>query len=142
MKLHAKYAHQGLEILAFPCNQFGAQEPGSAQEIKDFTSKYKVKFTVFEKVRVNGKSAHPVFAYLKKQKQGILGESIKWNFAKFLVNRQGEVVARYAPTTKPMAMEKDIKACLQGEEVQSSLLLPTLLAGAVLSGITLLWLYS
>ncbi len=101
--LHRQYEAQGLVVLAFPCNQFGAQEPGSAEEIKSFCAlTYDVTFPVFAKIDVNGPKAHPLYEYLKHEKAGILGsEGIKWNFTKFLVGRDGSVVERFAPTTKP-----------------------------------------
>jgi glutathione peroxidase len=108
-ELHEKYASKGLSILAFPCNQFSSQEPGGSEEIKSFCSlNYGVKFELFGKIEVNGADAHPLFAYLKKEAGGFFGDSIKWNFTKFLVNREGEVVKRYAPMTKPSAIESDI----------------------------------
>lgn len=112
--LHRKYGERGFEVLGFPCNQFGAQEPGDAAEIANFCSlTYDVTFPVFAKVDVNGDAAAPVFKYLKKAAPGLLGsESIKWNFTKFLVDRQGNVVDRYAPTTKPAEIEKDIERLL------------------------------
>jgi glutathione peroxidase len=101
--LYRKYADRGLVVLGFPCNQFGAQEPGSADEIKNFCSlTYDVTFPMFAKIDVNGPKAHPLYEYLKHEKKGLLGsEGIKWNFTKFLVGRDGEVVERFAPTTKP-----------------------------------------
>ena len=105
-KLHGK----GLEILGFPCNQFGAQEPGSEAEIEQFCElNYGVTFPMFAKVDVNGESASPLYKHLKSSKKGMLGsEGIKWNFTKFLVDRNGEVVERYAPQTEPKALEADI----------------------------------
>lgn len=99
-----------VQVLGFPCNQFGKQEPGDAEEIKNFCSlTYDVKFPLFEKIDVNGSDAHPLYRYLKSAKPGLLGsEAIKWNFTKFLVNRQGEVVKRYAPTDTPEAIKKDL----------------------------------
>jgi glutathione peroxidase len=99
-----------VQVLGFPCNQFGKQEPGNAEEIKNFCSlTYDVKFPLFEKIDVNGADAHPLFSYLKSAKRGLLGsEAIKWNFTKFLVNRQGEVVKRYAPTDTPGSIKKDL----------------------------------
>jgi glutathione peroxidase len=101
--LYRKYADKGLVVLGFPCNQFGAQEPGNADEIKNFCSlTYDVTFPMFAKIEVNGPKAHPLYEYLKHEKKGLLGsEGIKWNFTKFLVGRDGEVVERFAPTTKP-----------------------------------------
>lgn len=113
-ELYGTYHEQGLEILAFPCNQFGEQEPGDADEIANFcTLNYDVTFPVFGKVDVNGKNEDPIWAYLKKQQTGLLGMSgIKWNFTKFLVDREGNVVSRHAPTTKPYQLEEEIKALL------------------------------
>ncbi|MAQ19347.1 MAG: glutathione peroxidase [Sandaracinus sp.] len=113
-KLHAKYADQGLVVLGFPCNQFGAQEPGSAEEISGFCQKnYGVSFPMHEKIEVNGDGTHPVYSFLKGEKPGFLGtEKIKWNFTKFLVDKQGKVVKRYAPTTKPEAIAGDIEKLL------------------------------
>ncbi|UVO49430.1 glutathione peroxidase [Sphingomonas sp. SUN019] len=112
--LHRKFGGQGFEVLAFPCNQFGAQEPGDAAEIANFcTLTYDVTFPVFAKVDVNGPNADPLFDRLKSDAPGLLGsKAIKWNFTKFLVNRGGEVVARYAPTTKPEDIESDITKLL------------------------------
>jgi glutathione peroxidase len=100
--------------LGFPCDQFGHQEPGDAEEIRNFCSlSYDVSFPMFEKVEVNGKQTHPLYAHLKKSAKGLLGsESIKWNFTKFLVGRDGRVVKRYAPTDTPESMEGDIKELL------------------------------
>jgi glutathione peroxidase len=113
-ELHRRFGARGFEVLAFPCNQFGAQEPGDAAEIANFCSlTYDVTFPVFAKVDVNGDDAAPIFKHLKKAQKGVLGtEAIKWNFTKFLVNRDGEVVERYAPTTKPEDIVKDIEALL------------------------------
>lgn len=112
--LHRKFGEQGFEVLAFPCNQFGAQEPGDAAEIANFcTLTYDVTFPVFAKIDVNGPNADPLFDRLKSDAPGLLGsKAIKWNFTKFLVNRGGEVVARYAPTTKPEDIEQDIAKLL------------------------------
>ena len=112
--LYEKYAERGLVVLAFPCNQFGHQEPGDEAKIREFCDlQFNISFPLFKKVEVNGNDTHPVFQYLKSSAPGLLGsESIKWNFTKFLVNRKGEVVERYAPTTKPEAIEKDIIALL------------------------------
>ena len=105
---------QGLEILGFPCNQFGKQEPGAADEIGAFCQKnYGVSFTMFDKIEVNGDNAHPLYTFLKKEAPGVLGsKGIKWNFTKFLVNKDGKVVKRYAPTDKPESIKKDIEALL------------------------------
>lgn len=113
-ELYSKYKNKGLEILAFPCNQFGAQEPGDAEEIKNFCSlTYNVSFPLFQKVDVNGDNTHPLYSYLKKEEKGILGtEAIKWNFTKFLVDKNGKVIERYAPKTEPKDLEKDIEKLL------------------------------
>jgi glutathione peroxidase len=109
-KLHAR----GLEVLGFPCNQFGAQEPGSEDEIAQFCElTYGVKFPLFAKIDVNGDGAAPLYQYLKKTKPGLLGsEAIKWNFTKFLVDRKGNVVERYAPNVEPQAIAGDIEKLL------------------------------
>ncbi|NGQ96156.1 glutathione peroxidase [Brevibacillus sp. SYP-B805] len=112
--LYEKYGSAGLEILGFPCNQFGNQEPGDNEEIMGFcTLTYGVTFPMFAKVDVNGPHAHPLFQYLTKAAPGILGStSIKWNFTKFLVDRQGHVIKRFAPTDEPEKLEKEIVALL------------------------------
>lgn len=108
-KLYDKYRDRGLEILDFPCNQFGHQAPGTEEEIQEFcTLKYNTTFPLFAKIDVNGKEAEPLFSFLKTQKGGIFGNDIKWNFTKFLVSRDGTVVERYAPMTTPEKIEKDI----------------------------------
>ncbi len=109
-----QYKDQGLVVLGFPCNQFGAQEPGSADEIGAFCEKnYGVSFQLFEKVDVNGDNAHPLFDFLKKNAPGVLGtEGIKWNFTKFLVGKDGNVYDRYASTTAPESMKQDIEKLL------------------------------
>ncbi len=114
-KLYKTYHPQGLEILAFPCNQFGEQEPGSAEEIQKFcSSKFSVTFPLFEKIDVNGENTHPLYVFLKKEATGFLGtESIKWNFTKFLVNKEGKVIERYGSATKPEKIAKDIEKLLQ-----------------------------
>jgi glutathione peroxidase len=108
--LYEKYKSAGLEILGFPCNQFGSQEPGDNEEIMGFCElNYGVSFPMFAKVDVNGANAHPLFQYLTKEAPGILGsKSIKWNFTKFLVDREGKVLKRYAPTDEPEKIEPDI----------------------------------
>ena len=105
---------KGLVVLGFPCDQFGHQEPGDAEEIRNFCSlNYDVNFPMFEKIEVNGKGAHPLWNWLKKEKPGLLGvEAIKWNFTKFLVDRNGRVVKRYAPTDTPEKIAKDLGSVL------------------------------
>lgn len=111
--LYEKYASQGFVVLDFPCNQFGNQAPGSIEEISAFCeARYHTTFPRFGKVDVNGRNAAMLFSYLKKEKGGMIGSDIKWNFTKFLVNREGEVVARFAPTTKPESIEAKIKELL------------------------------
>jgi glutathione peroxidase len=112
--LYRKYAPRGFSVLGFPCNQFGAQEPGDISEIQTFCSlTYGVTFPLFAKVDVNGPAAAPLFQHLKSAAKGVLGsEAIKWNFTKFLVDRHGTVRGRYAPTTTPESLEKDIEAAL------------------------------
>ena len=109
-ELYAKYRDRGFALLAFPCDQFGHQEPGDDDEIKSFCElNYGVDFPLFSKIEVNGKDAHPLYAFLKSQKGGLLGDSIKWNFTKFLVDKQGNVIERYAPTTPPERIAPDIE---------------------------------
>ena len=112
--LHQTYGERGFSVLAFPCNQFGGQEPGSEEEIQSFCDlNYQTSFPLFSKVEVNGAASHPLYAHLKEQAPGVLGSKrIKWNFTKFLVNQHGEVVKRYAPSTKPGAIASDIEALL------------------------------
>jgi glutathione peroxidase len=112
--LYQKYKARGFSVLGFPCNQFGAQEPGTAEEIESFcSSKYNVSFPLFEKVEVNGQKAHPLFAELKASAPGILGtEGIKWNFTKFLLDRSGKFVERFAPQTTPEAIDEHIARLL------------------------------
>jgi glutathione peroxidase len=112
--LYRKYREQGLEVLGFPCNQFGAQEPGSEAEIAAFCEKsYGVTFPMFAKIDVNGDTTAPLYRYLKHEKPGLLGtEAIKWNFTKFLVDRNGNVVARYAPNDTPESLEGDVAKAL------------------------------
>lgn len=112
--LYRKYRPRGFAVLGFPCNQFGAQEPGDAAEIGAFCStNYDVTFPLFAKIEVNGADAHPLYQLLKSAKPGLLGtEAIKWNFTKFLVDREGRVVARYAPKDAPEALAADIEALL------------------------------
>jgi len=111
-QLYAKYADKGFEILAFPCNQFGKQEPGTNQEIKDFAASKGATWPLFDKVDVNGKNACPVFLFLRKELTGTLGSTVKWNFTKFLCDRSGKPVKRYGPPTKPLTFEQDIQDLL------------------------------
>ncbi|WP_201558301.1 glutathione peroxidase [Psychrobacter sp. 72-O-c] len=111
--LHEKYKDQGLVVIGFPCNQFGGQDPGSNDEIGAFCQKnYGVSFPMMAKIDVNGSDAHPIFNWLKEQKGGVLTDGIKWNFSKFLVGNEGQVLDRYASTTKPEAMTGDIEQAL------------------------------
>ncbi len=111
--LYEEYKNRGFEILAFPCNQFGHQEPGDAEEIANFcTLTYDVSFPVLGKIDVNGSNADPLFQHLKKQQGGLLGSAIKWNFTKFLVDREGNVVSRHGSTTKPEHLKRDIEKLL------------------------------
>ncbi|KAI3468745.1 hypothetical protein Pfo_025408 [Paulownia fortunei] len=113
-QLYEKYKDQGLEILAFPCNQFGSQEPGTNEEIQEFVcTRFKAEYPIFDKVEVNGSNTAPIYKYLKSVKGSLFGDSIKWNFSKFLVDKEGQVVDRYAPTTSPLSIEKDIKKLLE-----------------------------
>ena len=112
-KLYEKYRDRGLVVAGFPSNDFAGQEPGSNEEIAQFCSaNFGVAFPMFEKIDVNGDNAHPLYKYLKSEKSGLLGSSIKWNFTKFLIDRGGRVVARHAPTTKPESLTKEIEALL------------------------------
>jgi len=114
--LYQQYKDQGLVVIGFPCNQFGAQDPGTNDEIGAFCQKnYGVSFPMMAKVDVNGDDAHPIFAWLKNQKGGLLTDGIKWNFTKFLIGIDGQVIARYAPTTKPEALKSDIEQALAGK---------------------------
>jgi glutathione peroxidase len=112
--MYRKLKDKGLVVLGFPCDQFGHQEPGDEREIKNFCAlNYEVSFPLFAKIEVNGEGTHPLYQHLKKEAKGVLGsESIKWNFTKFLVDQQGKVLRRYAPTDKPEAIEKDLSAIL------------------------------
>jgi len=111
--LYEKYVDQGLVILGFPCNQFAGQEPGTAEEIGEFCQRnYGVSFPMFDKIEVNGDDAHPLYQWLKTEKGGMLGDAIKWNFTKFLVGRDGQVIKRYAPTTEPEKLAGDIEDAL------------------------------
>lgn len=112
-ELYNEYKEKGFEILAFPCNQFKNQDPGSNKEINNFCQlNYGVTFTMFEKIDVKGPNAHPIFKYLKEQTKGLLNDEIKWNFTKFLIDSNGNVVKRYAPTTSPSKIKKDIENLL------------------------------
>ena len=111
--LHRELSPRGFAVLGFPCNQFGGQEPGDAKQIAEFCeTRYEISFPLFGKIDVNGGNAHPLYNYLKREKSGLLGSSIKWNFTKFLVDRAGQVVARHAPTATPQGLKKDIEALL------------------------------
>lgn len=111
--LYEKYKEQGLEILDFPCNQFGGQAPGTEEEIVDFCqSRYGVTFPQFAKIEVNGEKEAPLYTYLKKQKGGFMSSNIKWNFTKFLVDREGNIIERFAPTTTPEKIEQSIQGVL------------------------------
>ena len=113
-ELYSKYSNKDFEILAFPCNQFGAQEPGSNEEIKEFCDiNFNVSFKIFDKVNVNGSSASPLFKYLKNEAKGVMGsEAIKWNFTKFLIDNNGSVIKRYSPQTTPDKIDKDLSKIL------------------------------
>jgi glutathione peroxidase len=111
--LQQTFASRGFSVLGFPCNQFGRQEPGDAAQIGQFCeTNYAVSFPMFDKIDVNGDNAHPLYQYLRGEKSGLLGSSIKWNFTKFLVDRSGNVVGRYAPTTTPESLTKNIEELL------------------------------
>ncbi|KAH0708664.1 hypothetical protein KY284_010091 [Solanum tuberosum] len=113
-QLYEKYKDQGLEILAFPCNQFGEEEPGTNDQILDFVCTcFKSDFPIFDKIEVNGENASPLYKFLKSGKWGIFGDDIQWNFAKFLVDKNGQVVDRYYPTTSPLTIERDMKKLLE-----------------------------
>ncbi len=113
-KLHEKYGEQGFTVLGFPCDQFGNQEPGGEAEIGAFCQKnYGVSFPMMSKVEVNGDDAHPLYQWLRSEKGGLLGGKIKWNFTKYLVGKDGQVVDRYAPTTKPEKISGDIEKALR-----------------------------
>ena len=113
-QLYQSLREEGLVVLAFPCNQFGGQEPGTAEQIRQFCLvNYGVSFPVFGKVQVNGPHTDPLWVWLKASKGGLLGEQIKWNFTKFLVGRDGQVISRHAPTTKPEDLDADIRAALE-----------------------------
>lgn len=112
-ELYKKYNGQGLEILGFPCNQFGKQEPGTEKEISDgCLINYGVTFPMFAKINVNGKNAHPIYKYLKEELKGKVFNDIKWNFTKFLIDSEGKPIKRFSPTTKPKELEKEIEELL------------------------------
>jgi len=113
-ELYSKYSNKDFEILAFPCNQFGAQEPGSNKEIKEFCDiNFNVSFKIFDKINVNGSSASPLFKHLKNEAKGVMGsEAIKWNFTKFLIDNNGSVIKRYSPQTTPDKIDKDLSKIL------------------------------
>ncbi len=112
-KLYTEYKDKGLEILGFPCNQFGGQEPGENEAIADFCKiNYGVSFTMFAKIKVNGKEAHPLYQFLKEEQKGLLGNRIKWNFTKFLIDKEGNVVGRFASQVKPEKLEEEIEKLL------------------------------
>ncbi|KAA8735442.1 glutathione peroxidase [Acinetobacter qingfengensis] len=112
-KIYQKYKDQGFVVLGFPCNQFGGQDPGSNEEIGQFCQRnYGVSFPMFAKVDVKGREAHAIFRYLTRETKGFINKNIKWNFTKFLIGRKGEILDRYAPTTKPEHLEKDIERAL------------------------------
>jgi glutathione peroxidase len=111
--LYEKYVDEGLVILGFPCNQFAGQEPGTADEIGEFCERnYGVSFPMFDKIDVNGEGTHPLYRWLRTEKGGLLGDAIKWNFTKFLLGRDGQVIKRYAPTTEPEKIAGDIEDAL------------------------------
>ncbi|XP_056175577.1 probable glutathione peroxidase 5 isoform X2 [Syzygium oleosum] len=112
-ELHNRYKDKGFEILAFPCNQFLGQEPTTSQEVQKFAcDRYKVEFPIFQKVCVNGQETAPLYKYLKARKTGFFGSRIKWNFTKFLIDKEGRVISRYGTTTPPLAIEEDIQKAL------------------------------
>ena len=111
--LHDQYAARGFAVLGFPCDQFGHQEPGSDSEIAGFCERnFGVTFPLFSKIEVNGSGAHPLYQWLRKEKSGLLGGKIKWNFTKFLIGKDGQVLGRYSPTTKPEKIAADIEKAL------------------------------
>lgn len=122
-QLHLAYAEQGLVVMGFPCNQFGNQEPATEQEIASFCDlQYGVTFPMFAKLEVNGSNTHALFDWLKKSRPGLLGtEAIKWNFTKFLVGRDGQVLKRFAPNTAPEALRGEIEDALKGLDIKSNL---------------------
>lgn len=112
-ELYEKYRDQGFVVLGFPCNQFGSQEPGDSEQIGEFCQRnYGVSFPMFAKVDVKGPEAHPIFRYLTRETKGFINRNIKWNFTKFLIGREGNIIDRYAPTTKPESLAEDIEKAL------------------------------
>jgi glutathione peroxidase len=112
-QLHEQYGDRGFTVLGFPCDQFGHQEPGDDAEISGFCERnFGVTFPLFSKIEVNGDGAHPLYKWLREQKSGLMGNKIKWNFTKYLVGRDGQVIERYAPTTKPEKLTDDIEKAL------------------------------
>lgn len=113
-ELYQEYKTKGVEILGFPCNQFAKQDSGSNEEIHEFCQlNYGVTFTMFEKIEVNGENAHPLYKFLRKEAKGLFGNKIKWNFTKFLIDSQGNIIKRYAPTVKPQQIKTDIEKLLK-----------------------------
>ena len=114
-ELYSKYSNKDFEILAFPCNQFGAQEPGSNEEIQEFCdTNFNVSFKIFDKINVNGSNASPLFKHLKNEAKGVMGsEAIKWNFTKFLIDNRGSVIKRYSPQTEPSEIEEELKDIIE-----------------------------
>jgi glutathione peroxidase len=113
-KLYEKYGNEKFEILAFPCNQFANQEPKTDEEIKTFCAlNYGTTFPIFKKIEVNGKNAEPLFKYLREKTPGLLGDALKWNFTKFLIDSKGNVIKRYSPATKPVKLEAKIKELME-----------------------------
>lgn len=112
-ELYQTYYNNGLEVLGFPCNQFANQDAGSNEEIHEFCQmNYGVSFTMFEKIDVNGEHSHPVYKFLKQEAKGLLSKEIKWNFTKFLIDKEGNVIKRYSPTTSPLKIKEDIEKLL------------------------------
>jgi glutathione peroxidase len=112
-QVHDQYADKGFSVLGFPCDQFGGQEPGGDDEIAAFCERnFGVTFPLFSKVEVNGDNAHPVYQWLRAQKRGLMGDKIRWNFTKFLIGKDGKVIGRYSPTTKPEKIARDIEKAL------------------------------
>ncbi|MDU2159017.1 glutathione peroxidase [Clostridium sp.] len=112
-ELYKEYKDSGVEILGFPCNQFLNQEPGENKEVKNFCQiNYGVTFNMFEKIDVNGSNTHPIYKYLKEQEKGLLTKDIKWNFTKFLIDKEGNVIKRYSPATSPLKIKTDIEKLL------------------------------